>query len=421
MNDDSLQSTSTTLHTASACTDRIKEEIEKGNSASAVIILEQLINQGYLLHASDIHINPTENAILVKMRVDGVLQIVHTIPLHIHGEILTRLKVLCSLRTDEHQAALDGRLRHVCSDSQIIDIRVSIMPLYYGENAILRLLVNHEKAFSFSTLGFSKENEGKILVAMKKPYGMILATGPTGSGKTTTLYTLLSLQNSTETSIVTIEDPIEYAIKGVNQIQVNPRTGLTFAHGLRSILRQDPNTIMVGEVRDAETAGLAINIALTGHIVVSTLHTNDAATTLPRLLDMKIEPYLIASTVNIAIGQRLVRRLCLSCKQKKVLTPTEISALSNLIPSNKVTNLSNIYCAVGCAECNQTGFLGRIGIHEVLVVTPKIRTAILERLSAAKLRTIAIEEGMIPLILDGFKKVFDGVTTVEEVLKINYE
>lgn len=421
MNDDSLKSTSPNLYTASDCTTRIKAEVEKGSNASAVIILEQLINQGYMLAASDIHINPTEEDIVVKMRVDGVLQVVHSIPKSIHSELLTRLKVLCGLRTDEHQAALDGRLRQICIDSVAIDIRVSIMPLYYGENAILRLLVNHEKTFSLLSLGFSKTNQQKILAAMKKPYGMILATGPTGSGKTTTLYTLLSLQNAIETAIVTIEDPIEYAIKGVNQIQVNPRTGLTFAHGLRSILRQDPNTIMVGEVRDAETAGLAVNIALTGHIVVSTLHTNDAATTLPRLLDMKIEPYLIASTVNIAIGQRLVRRLCASCKQEKVLTPAEINELLRVIPSEEITPAFKIFTAVGCSICNHTGFCGRIGIHEVLVVTPKIRTAILERLSAAKLRTIAIDEGMTPLIVDGFNKVFDGITTVEEVLKINYE
>ncbi|MBY0537885.1 GspE/PulE family protein [Patescibacteria group bacterium] len=421
MNDDSLQSTSPNLCTARDCNARVKEEVERGGNASAVIILDQLINEGYLLQASDIHINPTEENILVKMRVDGVLQMVHSIPKLIHNELITRLKVLCGLRTDEHQAAMDGRLRQTCIDGIAIDIRVSIMPLYYGENAILRLLVNHQKTFSLSSLGFCKDNQEKILVAMKKPYGMILVTGPTGSGKTTTLYTLLSLQNATETSIVTIEDPIEYAIKDVNQIQVNPRTGLTFAHGLRSILRQDPNTIMVGEIRDVETAGLAVNIALTGHIVVSTLHTNDAATTLPRLLDMKIEPYLIASTVNIAIGQRLVRRLCSLCKKEKALTPIEVSELLRLIPKNEVPSILKIFTSVGCKACNQTGFSGRIGIHEVLVVTPKIRTGILERLSAAKLRAIAIDEGMTPLITDGFNKVFAGITTIEEVLKINYE
>jgi type IV pilus assembly protein PilB len=421
MNDDSLQSTSPNLCTASDCSERITAEVEKGHNASVVVVLEQLINQGYILRASDIHIDPTEEDILVKMRVDGVLQIVHSLPKKIHHELLSRLKVLCGLRIDEHQAAQDGRLRQVCFDNNTIDIRVSIMPLYYGENAILRLLVNHEKTFSLTALGFSLENQQKILVAMKKPYGMILATGPTGSGKTTTLYTLLSLQNATETSIVTIEDPIEYAIKGVNQIQVNVRTGLTFAHGLRSILRQDPNTIMVGEVRDAETAGLAVNIALTGHIVVSTLHTNDAATTLPRLLDMKIEPYLIASTVNIAIGQRLVRRLCSVCKKEKILSTTEISELLHFVPKSSELSMVKVYTAVGCGECHQTGFNGRIGMHEVLVITPMIRTAILERSSAAKLRAIAINEGMVPLIVDGFKKVFEGITTIEEVLKMNYE
>ena len=400
---------------------RIKAEIEENASPSIVMILESIIEQGYSSRASDIHINPNEKEIVVKMRIDGVLQMVHTLPKSLHNELLTRLKILCGLRTDEHQAAQDGRLRHLCEGSVPVDVRVSIMPLYYGENAVLRLLVSNQETFSLSSLGFSQENQQKILTAMEKPYGMILATGPTGSGKTTTLYTLLSLQNSTETAIVTIEDPIEYAITGVNQIQVNSRTGLTFAHGLRSMLRQDPNTIMVGEIRDSETAGLAVNIALTGHIVVSTLHTNDAATTLPRLLDMKIEPYLIASTVNIAIGQRLVRRLCTLCKKQKVITNIEAAEIEHLVSPHPIFVGTIIHSAVGCVACNQSGYAGRIGVHEVLVVTPAIRRAIIARASASTLRLLAIDEGMTPLIFDGFSKVLTGITTLEEVLKINYE
>ncbi len=399
----------------------ILREVEKGVQASAVIILEALIEQAYTTRASDIHIDPSHEGIVIRLRIDGVLQTVHTLPLLLQAELISRLKILCSLRTDEHATAQDGRLRHVCRDTTLIDIRVSIMPLYYGENAVLRLLVGGNENHSLATLGFTEANQTKILAAMKKPYGMILATGPTGSGKTTTLYTLLSLQDATQTSIVTLEDPIEYAIKGVNQIQVNPRTGLTFAHGLRSILRQDPNTIMVGEIRDGETAGLAVNISLTGHVVVSTLHTNDAATTLPRLLDMKIEPYLIASTVNIAIGQRLVRRLCTQCKQEKILSAGETKELQQFMINPGIVIPEKVYEPAGCIHCNQSGYSGRVGIHEVMVVTPTIREAVIARASAATLRNTAIKEGMVPLITDGLSKAFSGITAIEEVLKIHYE
>jgi type IV pilus assembly protein PilB len=401
--------------------DGILNEIEKGETMSAVKILELLFELAYSSRASDIHIDPTNEGLVIRLRIDGVLQVIHILPKIIQGELIARLKVLCGLRTDEHAAAQDGRLRYTCNDTTIIDIRVSIMPLYYGENAVLRLLVSDSEKFSLQALGFTESNQEKILTAMKKPYGMILATGPTGSGKTTTLYTLLSLQNATETAIVTIEDPIEYAIKGVNQIQVNPRTGLTFAHGLRSMLRQDPNTIMVGEIRDSETAGLAVNIALTGHVVVSTLHTNDAATTLPRLLDMKIEPYLIASTVNIAIGQRLVRRLCKSCKKEKIVTAVEADSINQFISQKQITAGTKVWMAQGCVTCNETGYMGRIGIHEVMVITPAIREAVIARASAEYLRTVAITEGMIPLVIDGMAKALSGATSIEEVLKIHYE
>lgn len=421
MSDDSSIGTSLLSSRAEEYRVLVEREVSEGAKASAVRLLDTLINHAYVLGTSDIHIDPTEKDILVRFRIDGLLQVMYTLPRTLHSELLARLKILCGLRTDEHAAAQDGRMRHIGHETVHIDVRVSIMPLYYGENAVLRLLIGNTKNFSLSTLGFSDGNQQKILAAMRKPYGMILATGPTGSGKTTTLYTLLSLQNTTEKAIVTIEDPIEYAIGGVNQIQVNPRTGLTFAHGLRSILRQDPNTIMVGEIRDAETAGLAVNIALTGHIVVSTLHTNDAATTLPRLLDMKIEPYLIGSTVNIAIGQRLVRTLCIHCKQEKFLKQIEVNELKQVASVTGIQEGVKIFEAVGCAQCNHAGYTGRIGVHEVLVVTPLIREAIVDCASAADLRTLAITEGMTPLIADGLYKVLSGITTLEEVLKIKYE
>ena len=401
--------------------DCIETEISRGDQTSIVRLVDLLIEEAYVLRASDIHLDPTENIIAVRFRIDGVIETKHELLLVKLSEIISRLKIMCGLRTDEHQAAQDGRARVVLPYGKNIDIRVSIMPLYYGENAVIRLLVIGVETFTLSSLGFSTSNQEKIMSAVTKPYGMILATGPTGSGKTTTLYTLLQLQNIATTSIVTIEDPIEYAILGVNQIQVNSRTGLSFANGLRSILRQDPNTIMVGEIRDNETAGLAVNVALTGHLVFSTLHTSDAATTLPRLLDMKIEPYLIASTVNVAIGQRLVRRLCVVCKSKKQLSAVDVELIKSVVGIDIDYTSGGIYERVGCATCNQTGYYGRIGVHEVLVMSETIREAVVQNTPARIIRNLAISEGMVPLLVDGFLKVLAGETNLEEVLKINYE
>jgi len=289
----------------------------------------------------------------------------------------------------------------------------------------MRLLAEPEHGFSLESLGFSEKN---LIIArknIKKPYGMILVTGPTGSGKTTTLYAILKELNTPAISIITIEDPIEYSLEGVEQIQVNPRTGLVFATGLRSILRQDPNIIMVGEIRDEETAGIAVNAALTGHLLLSTLHTNDAATTLPRLLDMGIEPFLIASTVNVAISQRLVRRLCQTCKVKKDLMPDEIKSLENSLPKIYLRGVSladmNFYEGKGCKECGGSGYRGRIAIHEVLEVTESLRRAIMTQATAATIRDIAILEGMIPIVQDGLVKAEQGITSIEEVLRVMHE
>jgi type II secretory ATPase GspE/PulE/Tfp pilus assembly ATPase PilB-like protein len=295
------------------------------------------------------------------------------------------------------------------------------MPTYHGENVVLRLLSDKAQAFTLETLGFTKQNQNKILSALKRPYGMILATGPTGSGKTTTLYTLIKMLNRPETSIVTIEDPVEYAVDNIEQIQVNPRTGLTFAQGLRSILRQDPNVIMVGEIRDSETAGIATNVALTGHLLLSTLHTNDPATTLPRLLDMGIESYLVASTVNIAIGQRLLRRICKKCKKEKKFTSAELKSLNESIPEGIIMQYKTFYEGTGCSECNNTGYMGRVPIHEVLEVDSDIRTAVLKKASASQIKEIAIDNGMVPMGQDGLRKAAEGLTTVSEVLRISHE
>ena len=336
--------------------------------------------------------------------------------------MIARIKILAGLRTDEHQGAHDGRFRINLGEGQgSIDIRVSIVPTYYGENAVLRLLSDRAHEFTLESLGFTLENKEKIMRSAARPHGMILATGPTGSGKTTTLYTLVKLLNKPESSIITIEDPIEYAISGINQIQVNARTELTFANGLRSMLRQDPNVIMVGEIRDVETAGLAVNIALTGHLVLSTLHTNDAPTTLPRLLDMRVEPYLIASTVNIAIGQRLVRRICEHCKEQYTMSDAESASLCDVIPADLLKKHRIFYRGRGCDNCGNSGYRGRQGLHEVLEVDLAVREAILRKASSDELRTIALKNGMVPMIVDGFHKAVKGVTTIEEILRMRYE
>lgn len=401
---------------------QVKQELSQGPNLSIIRLVQHIVEEAQSLRASDVHIDPEHDSVRVRYRVDGVLQNAHKFAKSMHSEVISRIKILAGLRTDEHQAAQDGRFRSFLADGERpVDVRVSVVPTYFGENAVLRLLSDKADDYTLEALGFSAGNREKIRAAIKKPYGMILATGPTGSGKTTTLYTLLKKLNTSEVSVITIEDPIEYAVEGIEQIQVNPRTGLTFANGLRSILRQDPNIIMVGEIRDGETAGIAVNTALTGHLVLSTLHTNDAATTLPRLLDMKIESYLIASTVNVAIGQRLVRKICEACKIAKQLTPAEAKSLSSVIPAAALKKAKVFYHGKGCEKCNQTGYSGRVGVHEVLVPSPAIRDAVLRKSPASEIRRLAVEEGMATLIEDGFEKAAAGITTIEEVLRTLYE
>jgi type II secretory ATPase GspE/PulE/Tfp pilus assembly ATPase PilB-like protein len=399
----------------------IAEVLTRPGPVSIIELVETSISEAFALRASDIHIEPTEHAVQMRLRIDGILQDKCSFPKAILPEVISRIKVLSGLRTDEHQSAQDGRFRHHTKTSEPIDIRVSITPTYYGENAVLRLLADHASHFTLETLGVSEADRKHIETAITQPYGMILATGPTGSGKTTTLYTLIKMLNKKDVSIVTIEDPIEYAVGGITQIQVNTRSGLTFASGLRSILRQDPNIIMVGEVRDAETAGIAVNTALTGHLLLSTVHTNDSATTLPRLLDMGIDAYLVASTINIAIGQRLVRKICTSCKREVQVTDAERKNLMQSIPSRlKESNyqISTVFCrGNGCTQCEQTGFSGRIGIYEVLVISPAVRDAILNKASSVIIKNIAIHEGMTTMFEDGLRKAEKGLTTISEVLR----
>jgi len=399
---------------------QVAQELERGSNLSIVNLVNRIIEHAHSVLASDIHIDPQQEAVRVRFRIDGVLQEAHTLPKATNLEVISRIKILAGLRTDEHQAAQDGRFRYVAPDNNMIDVRVSIAPTYHGENAVLRLLSDNSAEFTLTSLGFSEDNQKKIEHSIRKPHGMILVTGPTGSGKTTTLYTILKILNVPEVSIVTIEDPVEYAIDGIEQIPVNDRTNLTFALGLRSILRQDPNIIMVGEIRDKQTAGLAVNTALTGHLILSTLHTNDAATTLPRLLDLGVEPYLIASTVNVVIGQRLVRKICPDCKSSYKPTKAELNSIKHLLPKNFGTK-GKLYRGTGCESCNDSGYKGRIGIHEVLLVEKQIRDAILSKSSTNVLREIAEKQGVKTMIQDGLEKAAAGITTIAEVLRTMYE
>jgi type IV pilus assembly protein PilB len=400
----------------------VERELANGANISIINLVNCLIEKAHASRASDIHIDPSPSGVRVRFRIDGVLQTVYELPKNVYAEVIARLKVLSGLRTDEHQTTQDGRFRYIFPiGNEFIDIRLSIAPTYHGENAVMRLLSDRAEHFTLEMLGFSLSDREKIIAAIKRPHGMILSTGPTGSGKTTTLYTLIKMLNSKETSIVTIEDPIEYAIGDIRQIQVNPRAGLTFANGLRSLLRQDPDIIMVGEIRDAETASIAVNTALTGHMLLSTLHTNDAATTLPRLLDIGVDPYLVASTVNIAIGQRLVRKICPQCKESFSMTAAQAENLAHVPLQKKIEEGEVFWRGKGCAACNHTGYTGRLCVNEILVADTEIRDAILRKTSSVELKAIAVKNGMTTMLEDGFAKARAGQTTVEEILRVIHE
>lgn len=401
--------------------DAVARVLARPGTISIIDLVDAIIGEAYRRGASDVHIDPARGHIRVRVRVDGVLQEGAALPRHIASEIVSRIKVLAGLRTDEHQKTQDGRFRHVFTDDDFLDVRISIAPTYHGENVVLRLLSGGVSDYTLAMLGFSEHDQSLIRAAIRKPHGMILVTGPTGSGKTTTLYTILKMLNVADVSIVTIEDPIEYAIENIEQIQVNPAHGLTFGSGLRSILRQDPNIIMVGEIRDAETASIAVNTALTGHLLLSTLHTNDAATTLPRLFDMGIDPYLVSSTISLAIGQRLVRKICPSCKEAVVASSSVVATLSHMPLGTPVTEGELFYRGVGCAACAGIGYKGRVCISEVLSANAALRDAILHKESASALKKIAIESGMVPIVEDGFEKARAGITSVEEVLRVVYD
>lgn len=389
-------------------------------------VVDTLLAYGYQNKASDIHIEPHRGKILIRFRIDGIMHDVLEIPNNLLDLILTRIKIMSRMRTDEHRAAQDGKFRFEVDSSGSVDVRVSVVPVVEGENIVLRLLSAANRQFNLSDIGLNDSDLSKVQEAIDNPHGMILVTGPTGSGKTTTIYAVLRILNTREVHISTIEDPVEYDIEGISQIQVDKKTNLMFADGLRAIVRQDPDIIMVGEIRDKETADIATNSAMTGHLVLSTLHANDAATSLPRLLDMDIEPFLIASTINVIIAQRLVRKICQGCRKSANLSSEEIEMVKrndvamNLLLAKGAGNLDKlvIFKGSGCKICGSTGYIGRIGVFEVLLMRGNIKQLVIDRASSDEILKIAKENGMTTMVEDGIGKVLNGVTTIEEVLRV---
>ena len=400
--------------------------------------------------ASDIHIEPREDFVQVRYRIDGVLQEVNKLPRNVLGALVSRVKILSNLKIDERRVPQDGRFKIRVSGKQYA-LRVSTLPISDGEKVVMRILDESNQTITLEQLGYWGKSLAIIKEAMTQPNGMILVTGPTGSGKSTSLFSILSELNTPDVNISTVEDPVEYKIVGVNQVQTNPKAGMTFASGLRALLRQDPNIIMVGEIRDSETANLGVQAALTGHLVFSTLHTNNAATTLPRLLDMDIEPFLIASTVKAVIGQRLVRRLCSFCREKYTPEDQESKSIQEMFNLSKGEDFATIHkleteaanagiggdapiatneqgflhmwraSKVGCEECSHTGFKGRIGLYEALDVSIPIQRQITANATSNEIQDQAISEGMVTMQTDGLVKSLRGVTTFEEVLRATRE
>ncbi len=400
------------------------EELKKtkieSRSLPIIKIVDLILNYGYENRASDIHLEPYENKVILRYRIDGVLYDILTLEKNIHDFLVSRIKIMARLRTDIHEAVQDGHFSFSVGDEKI-DVRVSVAPIEEGEKVVLRLLSERARRFDLKELGFSLNDLKIIKNNLRKPWGMILATGPIGCGKTTTLYAMLGILNTREVNIMTIEDPIEYDIEGINQIQVNPKTDLTFSQGLKAIIRQDPNIIMVGEIRDSETAKLAVNAATTGHLVLSTFHAIDAPSVLIRLQNMGIEPFIIASTVNIAIAQRLVRKICQKCIESYEM---DFSEFSSLLPKDLVLKFPRtkkdtvrLFRGKGCPVCQETGYLDRIGIFEILEITESIRKLVMEKANTSQIREEAIRSGMTTMVEDGLGKVENAVTTLEEILK----
>ncbi|HBF67146.1 MAG TPA: hypothetical protein DDW36_01835 [Candidatus Magasanikbacteria bacterium] len=411
-----------------------QEDLEKAAQDIPIVnIVNTLLEQAVYSNASDIHIEPEEKNVRVRYRIDGVLQPVMTLPKAVQNGVVARVKILAKLRLDEHMVPQDGRFK-IKIHEDTLAFRVSVVPLLEGEKVVMRLLQESARPLSLEELGLLEGAREIVEANIKKPHGMILVTGPTGSGKTTTLYSLLALLNKPSVNILTIEDPIEYNIRGVSQSQVNVKAGFTFANALRSFLRQDPDVMMVGEIRDEETAEIAVHSAMTGHLVLSTLHTNDAPTTLPRLADMNIPHFLVSFTVNLIIAQRLVRKLCEHCKKEYKLDAGELKEIEDAFNTHEVLGLYKkfrltkngektfkgltFFQHVGCTHCGHTGYKGRMGVYEVLEVDDKMRGAINHRANADELAALARAQGMMTIAQDGLIKAKMGITSLEEVLRV---
>lgn len=397
---------------------RLDNVLNSDDPNFAAEYFDELVKDAIEQKASDIHMEPNPDNVLMRFRVDGMLQEVATLSHDYYENILNRIKVLSNIRLDEHYRTQDGAIRYKIDDVPI-DLRISIVPIMEGQKVVIRLLADYIKNMALQDLGLNKTNFDLVVRASKKTYGMILTTGPTGSGKTTTLYSLLKILNKPEVNVTTIEDPVEYRIPGVNQIQVNLENEITFARGLRSVVRQDPNIILVGEIRDRETVEIAVNAALTGHLLLSTFHANNASTSIPRLLDMGVEPFLLASTLNLIVAQRLVRRICSSCKYS---LEYDLKALKRLMPTAYKQYFKSVpvrlYKGKGCEKCNFTGNKGRIGIFETIYVTEAIQDLILHKASSKDIWETATQQGAVNFFTDGLQKVMLGEVSLEELLRV---
>jgi general secretion pathway protein E len=390
--------------------------LEATDEAPIIRLVNSTMFQAVKDRASDIHIEPFERDLEIRYRIDGIMYKILSPPKRFQSSIISRIKIMAGLNIAEKRLPQDGRIG-IKIAGRDVDIRVSVIPTAHGERVVLRLLDKSTSLLNLEDIGLTVEERQTMFHLIQLSHGIVLVTGPTGSGKTTTLYAALNRINSPDKNIITIEDPIEYQLKGIGQMQVNPKINLTFANGLRSILRQDPDVIMVGEIRDAETAEIAIHASLTGHLVFSTLHTNDTAGAITRLIDMGIEPFLVSSSVVSIIAQRLVRCICTHCRQAYTPTPEELAKLGFKAVSKRPV----FYRAVGCSECMRTGYHGRTGIYEILLIDEEIRQMILNKTDSGRIKSRAIEKGMRTLRDDGSRKVMDGVTTMEEVLRVTQE
>jgi type IV pilus assembly protein PilB len=385
------------------------------DDAPIVRFVNLLISQAIQDRASDIHIEPAEHEMRVRYRIDGVLHEMQRAPKQIQNGVISRLKIMSDIDIAERRKPQDGRLS-VIHGGRKVDLRVATLPTVWGEKVVMRILDNSGSSMSLDDLGLLERNFAVYKKSYTKPYGMILVTGPTGSGKSTTLYTTLNTVAKPEINVITVEDPVEYRMAGINQVQVNPKAGLTFASALRSILRSDPDVVLLGEIRDHETAQIAIEASLTGHLVLSTLHTNDAPSAITRLTEMEIEPFLVGSALDSVVAQRLARRLCDRCKQPYTPVATEMAAFGFYIdPEQPVPTLHQ---PIGCSVCSNTGYRGRIAIHEIMEVSEEIERMAVRRASSAEIKGVAIAEGMLTLRQDGWSKAQLGLTSIEEILRV---